>query len=149
MTRSFMGVRIPRESLLSRATVSYIAACAVLCCLCASVKAETEVPDPSSTILARYRTMLAEGKVKDAETVRGYMAALKEDGSWPEVNYQGRDRHDWEPFYHMFRLGAIAKAYAKDGHALHGDKAQLKKDRDTSPTCNELRRQSPARGARR
>lgn len=97
------------------------------CCLSVSAKAETKASDPTSIILKRYRDWLVRGKVEDAETVRGHMAALKEDGSWPDVNYKGTDRHDWEPFYHMFRLGAIAKAYAKDGHALHGDKALLKK----------------------
>ena len=54
----------------------------MLCCLCVSVKAETQASDPSSIILARYRAMLVEGEVKDAETVRGHMEALKEDGSW-------------------------------------------------------------------
>ena len=127
MRKSLMFARIPGEALLSRAKVSCLGACVILCCLCASVKAETEASDPTSVILRRYSAMLVEGKVKDAETVRGYMTALKEDGSWPDVNYKGKDRSDWEPFYHIFRLGAMAKAYAKDGHALHGDKALLKK----------------------
>ena len=100
---------------------------AILCCLCASVKAETKAPDPTSAILSRYSAMLVEGKVKDAETVRGHMTALKKDGSWPDVNYKGKDRSDWEPFYHMFRTLDIAKAYAKKGHPLHGNKELLGK----------------------
>ena len=112
---------------LSRAKVSYIAACVLVCCLCVSAEAETKTSDPSSIILARYRAMLVEAEVPDAETVRGHMAELKEDGSWPDVNYNGKNRSIWEPFDHMFRTGAMAKAYAKDGHALHGDKALLKK----------------------
>ena len=96
------------------------------CCLCASVKAETKASDPATMILTRYRSMLVEGKVMDAKEVLKHMASIKKDGSWPDVNYKGRDRRDWEPFYHIFRLGALGKAYAKPGHALHGDKALLK-----------------------
>jgi chondroitin AC lyase len=70
--------------------------------------------------------MLVEGEVMDAKEVRKHMASIKKDGSWADVNYKGRDRSDWEPFYHIFRLGDIAKAYAKPGHPLHGDKALLK-----------------------
>ena len=95
------------------------------CCLCASMKAEAKASDPTNMILARYRSMLVEGKVMDAKEVREHMKALKEDGSWADVNYKGTDRRDWEPFYHIFRLGYIAKAYAKPGHALHGNKALL------------------------
>jgi hypothetical protein len=80
------------------------------------MKAETKASDPTSLILSRYRDWLVKGKVEDAETIRGHMAALKEDGSWPDVNYQGRDRHDWEPFYHMFRIGAMAKAKTTKQH---------------------------------
>ena len=112
---------------LSRAKVFYIAACAILGCLCVSVEAETNASDPTSIILARYRDMLVEGQVPDAETVRGHMAGLREDGSWPDVDYNGKDRSIWEPFDHMFRTADMAKAYAKKGHALHGDKALLKK----------------------
>ncbi|MFC1805734.1 polysaccharide lyase family 8 super-sandwich domain-containing protein [Planctomycetota bacterium] len=91
------------------------------------MEAETSASDPSSIILARYRVMLVEGKVPDAETIRGYMTALKEDGSWPDVNYKGVDRSDWEPFYHLFRTLDMAKAYARKGHPLHADKALLGK----------------------
>ena len=104
-----------------------IGACVVFCCLCVSAKAETKASDPTSVILSRYSDMLVEGEVKDAKTVRGHMTALKKDGSWPDVNYKGRDRSDWGPFYHMFRTLDIAKAYAKKGHPLHGNKELLGK----------------------
>ena len=97
-----------------------------LCCLCASVKAETKASDPATMILTRYRSMLVEGEVMDAKEVREHMASISKEGTWADVNYKGTDRNDWEPFYHIFRLGYIAKAYAKPGHALHGDKALLK-----------------------
>jgi len=103
-----------------------IGACVVLCCLCVSAEAEPQASDPSSVILTRYRSMLVEGEAMDAKEVRKHMASIKKDGSWADVNYKGRDRRDWEPFYHIFRLGALAKAYAKPGHALHGNKALLK-----------------------
>ena len=103
-----------------------IGACVIFCCLGASVEVEAKASDPATVILTRYRSMLVEGEAMDAKEVRKHMAALKADGSWPDVNYQGKDRRDWEPFYHIFRLGALAKAYAKPGHPLHGDKALLK-----------------------
>ena len=112
---------------LSRAKVSYFGACVILCCLCVSVKAETKTSEPSSIILARYRSILLEGEVPDAETVRAYQAGLRQDGSWPDIDYNDKNRSIWRPFDHMFRTCAMAKAYAKDGHALHGDKALLGK----------------------
>ena len=98
----------------------------MLCCLCVSAKAESKASDPATMILTRYCSMLVEGDVMDAKEVREHMANIKEDGSWADVNYKGTDRRDWEPFYHIFRLGALSKAYARPGHALHGDKALMK-----------------------
>ncbi len=94
-------------------------------CVTMIVTAFAEPNEPTSIILSRYSAMLVEGEVKDAQTVRRHMAALKQDGSWPDVNYRGRDRSDWEPFYHMFRTLDIARAYARKGHPLHGNKELL------------------------
>ena len=110
---------------LSRAKVSYLGACVILCCLCVSAQAETKAANPATMILTRYRAMLVEGEVMDAKEVREHMASISKEGTWADVNYKGNDRRDWEPFYHIFRLGYIAKAYAKPGHPLHGDKALL------------------------
>ena len=98
----------------------------ILSCLCASAHAETKADEDMTTILTRYRSMLVEGEVMDAKEVREHMASISKEGTWADVNYKGTDRNDWEPFYHIFRLGALGKAYAKPGHPLHGDKALLK-----------------------
>lgn len=96
------------------------------CCLCAVAKAEEKTSDEMTEILTRYRAMLVEGEVMDAKEVREHMANISKEGTWADVNYKGNDRRDWEPFYHIFRLGYLAKAYAKPGHPLHGDKELLK-----------------------
>jgi len=111
-----------RETMKTR-----ILAGVLLCgCLCAAAKAEEKASDEMTTILTRYRAMLVEGEVMDAKEVREHMASISKEGTWADVNYKGNDRRDWEPFYHIFRLGYIAKAYAKPGHPLHGDKELLK-----------------------
>ena len=98
----------------------------MLCCASMTAQAETKAAEDMTTILTRYRSMLVEGEVMDAKEVREHMESISKEGTWADVNYKGKDRNDWEPFYHIFRLGYLAKAYAKPGHALHGDKALLK-----------------------
>ena len=54
------------------------------------------------------------------QSVRRYMGTLREDGSWPDVDYANTDRGGWATYAHLGRTLALAKAYKKPGHALAG-----------------------------
>ncbi len=77
----------------------------------------------SDVILDRLRAAQL-AKPLPAETVlRGWIAALRPDGSWPDIDYKGQNRSNWEPAPHMNRVLRLAQAWAKPGQALHRDAA--------------------------
>lgn len=58
-----------------------------------------------------------------ASTVNGYLASLRADGSWGDINYADISRTTWSPTTHMSRLREMAKAYADPAGSLHGSAA--------------------------
>ena len=59
------------------------------------------------------------------EVIRRYMRTLREDGSWPDVDYADATRGGWRTYRHVSRTLAMAQAYKQPGHPLAGD-AQLR-----------------------
>jgi len=55
-----------------------------------------------------------------AGQVRGYVKPLRDDGSWPDVDYADKDRGGWSTAHHVYRVLGLAQAYAKPGHPLQG-----------------------------
>jgi len=47
----------------------------------------------------------------DVKTVRQLRSQLKEDGSWPDVNYAGHRTTSWEPAEHLRRLLTLTQAW--------------------------------------
>ena len=74
--------------------------------------------------LSRLRANTVEWYTRGAPargTVQGYMRALRDDGSWPDVDYADRTRGGWRTYRHLTRTLAMAQAYKKPGHPLAGD----------------------------
>lgn len=63
----------------------------------------------------------AMGGRPNADAARALMEALREDGSWPDVDYEGTRRSSWQPAEHMSRLAALTRAFAHGQSALAGD----------------------------
>lgn len=56
---------------------------------------------------------------------RQHLAALRPDGTWPDIDYADKDRAGWKPAQHVYRLLQLAKTYRTRGQELFGD-AKLK-----------------------
>jgi chondroitin AC lyase len=55
-----------------------------------------------------------------AESVKRTIARLRDDGTWPDVEYADRTRGGWRTATHVYRVRDLAQAYAKPGHPLQG-----------------------------
>jgi len=76
--------------------------------------------------LSRLRANTVEWYTRGAASegaIRGYMRTLREDGSWPDVDYADATRGGWRTYRHLTRTLAMAEAYKKPGHSLAGDPA--------------------------
>ena len=45
------------------------------------------------------------------KAVDKYMASIKDDGSWPDINYKDKSRSQWAPSYHPTRIQSLVKVY--------------------------------------
>ena len=55
-----------------------------------------------------------------ARTVKEYIARLRDDGTWPDVDYASQRRGGWTTARHLGRVHDLARAYAKPGHPMAG-----------------------------
>lgn len=56
-----------------------------------------------------------------AAAVRNLVTSLRPDGTWPDVDYNNRQRSSWRAARHVYRVRDMAEAWAAKGHALAGD----------------------------
>jgi len=62
--------------------------------------------------------ILAEPAASDS--IEKYLATMKVDGSWPEIDYTSKERGGWPPRNHISKLLVISKAYqTKDSKHYH------------------------------
>lgn len=54
-------------------------------------------------------------------STKAYMSNMKDDGSWPDVNYASKAQTNWPAMTHLNRLNALAVAYVSPESALKGD----------------------------
>lgn len=54
-------------------------------------------------------------------SAKTYMSNMKDDGSWPDVNYASKAQTNWPAMTHLNRLKTLAVAYVSPGSALKGD----------------------------
>lgn len=63
------------------------------------------------------------------QNVASYLGQLKEDGSFPDIDYSSKDRTDWPPMQHIDRLLAMGLAYTQTGSTYHAnDELKAKMD---------------------
>ncbi len=78
----------------------------------------------SADDLSRLRTQLLERYTRgaaEAQTVKGYLQALRPDGSWPDVDYTNKEPGSWLTQRHLSRLLSMAAAYNQPNHPLAGN----------------------------
>lgn len=81
---------------------------------------------PAPGLLARRcAALLLEGPPPAAGTAAKELAALRSDGSWPDVDYASQARTLWPPALHLRRLGTLARLYAHPESARFRDPALL------------------------
>ena len=78
---------------------------------------------PSADIAALRANVVAwyTRSVPSPRSVQRYMRMLREDGSWPDVDYANTDRGGWATYEHLGRTLAMAEAYKNSDHTLAGD----------------------------
>lgn len=61
------------------------------------------------------------------DSVSKYLAELKADGSWPEIDYTSKERGGWPPRNHISKLLVIVKAYQTRGMPFYNKKVVSEK----------------------
>ena len=61
------------------------------------------------------------GAHRSVGSAKRWMASLRPDGSWPEIDYEHKGRASWAPAAHLSRARTMAAVYRRPGHALSGD----------------------------
>ena len=54
----------------------------------------------------------------DESVIKRYVATLRPDGSWPDVDYASRQLGGWRTYSHMVRVLDLARAYRRDQHPV-------------------------------
>ena len=61
----------------------------------------------------------------NVEKITGYMETIREDGSWPDINYDDQKRSGWSVKEHADRVLELAKLYrAEEGDCHWGPKLE-------------------------
>jgi chondroitin AC lyase len=83
----------------------------------------------SENLIQLHKNVVADILSEPAEldSVEKYLAALKVDGSWPEIDYNSKERGGWPPRNHISKLLAIAKGYQTKGTKFYHKKAVSEK----------------------
>ena len=79
-------------------------------------------PDDASKVRAQFIEWYARD-APGATTIEAYVHALRQDGSWPDVDYASRERGRWPTYRHLSRTLAMAQAFKKPGHPRANDPA--------------------------
>jgi chondroitin AC lyase len=66
-----------------------------------------------------------QGSGGSAATIRQWLASLKPDGTWPDINYADSGSATWAPSTHLSRMQTMAQAYRNPANALY-DSASVK-----------------------
>jgi chondroitin AC lyase len=87
---------------------------------------EIVYPEP---LVQLHKNIIADilAEPADFDSVEKYLAALKVDGSWPDIDYTSKERGGWPPRNHISKLLVIAKAYQTNGTPLYHKKAVSEK----------------------
>ncbi len=72
-------------------------------------------------INTRLRNEILKGRAATDTEAGTWLAALKADGSWPDINYDDKGGSAWQPANHLTRMLRLAVAYHRQGHSHYRD----------------------------
>ncbi len=107
------GLPAKRLALLVFATVAVLRGYAV---------AETDHQEDIDIVKERFVSALLAREVPAAE-VREWMQTLRDDGSWPDIDYKDVSSTGWDHRRHWARLRTLCVAYRRSDSEFHGDPA--------------------------
>lgn len=86
--------------------------------LLSGIEPETEISDQNVVELHQRYPF-------DRELIKHYLESIREDGSWPDIDYADRKRSGWDPKKHADRVLQLAKLYkAEEGLCSWGPKLE-------------------------
>lgn len=56
------------------------------------------------------------------ENIQSLLSSLHEDGSWPNINYEGQAKSGWEPFTHIEYISKLTQAYFRKNSPFYKSK---------------------------
>jgi chondroitin AC lyase len=84
--------------------------------------AGSAIADDLDTLYTRYNNAFLASTATPKETdVRGFMADLSANGTWPDINLSVTDQVSWTPQNHIKRIASMGKAFITPGGGLTGD----------------------------
>lgn len=69
--------------------------------------------------------LMADALQRLHKTVKGLLATMNEDGSWPDIDYDSHAQSAWSPLGHYQRLLQMAQAYRAEGQEYYQDEELL------------------------
>lgn len=106
-------LRDGKETALTRCLLSLLAMGPLLS------PAAVAAPPASNPMLEQVKRQFREFHLKydpvDPGQAMEFAGSLREDGSWPDIDYKSKDRSGWPPKGHLNRLLIMTRSLASDG----------------------------------
>ncbi len=77
---------------------------------------------PFGTIMNRVYQDVAGGKANADKNAKNSLLAMREDGSWGNIDYKATDITKWKPSTHLDRITTMLQAYTTKGGAFYADR---------------------------
>jgi chondroitin AC lyase len=87
-----------------------------------TTQAQSKVSYPTD-LAQLHQNMLDDllGSSRESDSPQPLMDQLKEDGSWPGIEYTSQQRGSWQPTQHLNNVMAMARAWNKIGSTYYHD----------------------------
>jgi len=96
----------------------------ILCCIlmASTARAQSKVTYPTD-LSQLHQNILNDllGSSREADPPQPLLDQLREDGSWPGIEYTSQQRGSWQPTQHLNNVMAMARAWNKTGSAFYHD----------------------------
>jgi len=79
------------------------------------VLAQILAPDDLDRVIGQFREYTLEQSTVNPQQVAGYLAGLREDGTWADIEYGSQQLAVWAPAIHVSRMQQMAIAWRRGG----------------------------------